>query len=40
MIDADGHAWLWRLIADAGTAGRGSYEGKARVVRDGRRASR
>ena len=30
MIDADGHAWLWRLIADAGTEGRGSYEGTAR----------
>jgi amidase len=29
MIDADGHAWLWRLISDAGTEGRGSYEGRA-----------
>ena len=22
---ADGYAWLWRLIAQAGTPGRGSY---------------
>ena len=26
MIRADGHAWLKRLIADAGTPGRGSYD--------------
>jgi amidase len=26
MVWADGHAWLQRLIADAGTAGHGSYD--------------
>ena len=26
VIRADGFAWLWRLIADAGTPGRGSYD--------------
>ena len=29
MIDADGRAWLQRLITAAGTPGRGSYEGDA-----------
>ena len=32
MIGADGHAWLRRLIADAGTEGVGSYAGKASWV--------
>ncbi len=36
MIAADGHAWLWRLIAEAGTAGLGSYEGKAAWVTERR----
>ena len=26
VVRADGFAWLWRLIADAGTPGRGSYD--------------
>jgi amidase len=26
VIRADGFAWLWRLISDAGTPGRGSYD--------------
>ncbi len=29
LIDADGRSWLQRLIAAAGTPGRGSYEGDA-----------
>ncbi len=29
LVDADGHAWLRRLIAAAGTPGAGSYEGRA-----------
>ena len=29
LVDADGNAWLRRLIADAGTEGAGSYAGKA-----------
>lgn len=32
LIEADGHAWLWRLIASAGTEGVGSYAGKAAWV--------
>ena len=32
MIGADGHAWLRRLIADAGTEGVGSYAGRASWV--------
>ena len=32
MIGADGHAWLRRLIAEAGTEGVGSYAGKASWV--------
>jgi amidase len=32
MIEADGHAWLRRLIADAGTEGVGSYAGRASWV--------
>lgn len=32
LIEADGHAWLWRLIANAGTQGVGSYAGKAAWV--------
>jgi amidase len=29
LVDADGHAWLRRLIAAAGTEGAGSYAGRA-----------
>ncbi len=29
LVDADGHAWLRRLITAAGTPGAGSYEGRA-----------
>ena len=32
LIEADGHAWLWRMIAAAGTEGVGSYAGKAAWV--------
>ncbi len=34
LIEADGHAWLWRMIASAGTPGVGSYAGKAAWVTD------
>ena len=34
LIPADGYAWLWRLLAEAGTEGHGSYEGKAEWLTD------
>jgi amidase len=34
LVDADGHAWLRRLIGGAGTAGAGSYDGVAEWVSD------
>jgi amidase len=34
LIAADGHAWLWRLIAGAGTVGLGSYAGKGDWLTD------
>ena len=38
VIRADGFAWLWRLIAAAGTPGHGSYDTFGWVVRPGGRA--